>query len=196
MTSAVDDLQRFGLKLFLEPDTSVDVRAFILVFHRWIQTKALDELLIDVADYTHLSDGPSVLLAGHEGNYAIDRSEDRLGLYYYRKQPAAGSLGDRLVAVGRALLRAAILLEGEDSPGARCRFRGNEIQFVANDRLLAPVADTTTELLRPTVAAFGSALFRGQVEHQPEAGDPGDRVRLTVRSRANSPLVELLKNIS
>ena len=41
------------------------------MFHRWIQTRAVDGLLIDVADYTHLKDGPQVLLAGHEGNYSM-----------------------------------------------------------------------------------------------------------------------------
>ena len=34
MTS-VDALQRFGFKLFLEPDAAVNVSTFIPVFHRW-----------------------------------------------------------------------------------------------------------------------------------------------------------------
>lgn len=196
MAPAIDDLQRFGLKLFLNPGTDVDVRTFVPVFHRWIQTDALEGLQIDVADYSHLSDGPCVLLAGHEGNYAIDRSEGRLGLYHYRKQPTSGTLGERLVAAGRAVLHAAMLLEADESVGSVCRFRGDEIQFVANDRLRAPVGPETTESLRPTLAMFGRRLFGQQLENEIVASDQPDRLRLTIRSTHAEPLESLLQNIS
>ena len=76
---SVDTLQRFGLKLFLQSGQEVDPKSLIPVFHRWIQTGAVGGLLIDVADYTHLAEGPSVLLVGHEGNYAFDYRDDGPG---------------------------------------------------------------------------------------------------------------------
>ena len=195
MSRPVDDLQRCGLKVFFEPGANPDVRAFIPIFHRWIQTGAVDGLLIDVADYTHLTDGPAVLLAGHEGNYAIDRTEGRLGLYYYRKQPAGGALADRLALIGRTLLAAAVRLE-KDAAGGECRFAGNELQFVANDRLLAPPGPATVAALRPHLAAFLRRLFRDDAEDVPAPTDVRERVRLALRSRRGAALSELLERIS
>ena len=195
MTS-VDTLQRFGLKLFLEPDAAVNVSTFIPVFHRWIQTHAVDGLLIDVADYTHLSDGPSVLLAGYEGNYAIDRSEGRIGLYYYRKQVAMGSLVERFVAAGRTLLKAGILLEADEAVGPVCRFRGDEIQFVANDRLLAPATPETTAALKPALDAFSATLFNEKAHGELEPSKRQDRLRVGLRATRSRPLQDLLTNLS
>ena len=66
------------------------------LLHRWIQIAGSGcgkwTIAIDVADYTHLPDGPSVLLVGHEGNYALDCRDGRQGLYYYRKRRTAQRL--------------------------------------------------------------------------------------------------------
>ena len=194
MSPSVDKLQRCGLKVFFAPGAEPDVRAFIPIFHRWIQTGAVDGLLIDVADYTHLTDGPAVLLAGHEGNYAIDRTDGRAGLYYHRKQPAAGPLADRLALIGRTLLAAAVRLES-DAAGEGCRFAGSEIQFIANDRLLAPPAAATVAALRPHLAAFLRTLFRDDAEDVPEPTDMRDRIRLSLRSRRDTSLSELLERL-
>lgn len=196
MTSTVDDLQRFGFKLFFEPDPPLDVRAFIPIFHRWIQADALETLLIDVADYTHLSDGPCVLLAGHEGNYAIDRSEERIGLYHYRKQPQPGPLGDRLLGVARVLLQAGLRLEADQSLGVPCRFLGDEIQFVANDRLRAPAEPETIEAIRPLLMSFGDTLFGERFDRKVTESSQADRLRLTIRSTERAPLSDLHERIS
>ncbi len=195
MSRPVDDLQRCGLKVFFEAGANPSVRAFIPIFHRWIQTGAVDGLLIDVADYTHLMDGPAVLLAGHEGNYAIDRTEGRPGLYYYRKQPAHGALVDRLALLGRALLAAAVRLES-DAASEGCRFVGSELQFVANDRLLAPPAPETVAALRPHLEAFGRMLFLDDAEAVAEPAEMGNRIRLSLRSQRDTALSELLERIS
>ena len=96
-------LQRFILKIFVEPASAGEPSTIIPVFHRWIQESAVPGLLIDVADYTHLVDGPSVLLVAHEANYALDGIGGRPGLSYTRKQPSEGTLPERLAtAAGRA----------------------------------------------------------------------------------------------
>ena len=195
MSRPVDDLQRCGLKVFFARGANPDVRAFIPIFHRWIQTGAVDGLLIDVADYTHLTDGPAVLLAGHEGNYAIDRTDGRLGLYYYRKQPADGALGDRLALLGRTLLAAAVRLES-DAADEGCRFAGSELQFVVNDQLLAPPAAATVAALRPHLAAFARVLFLDGAEAVAEPAETKDRVRLSLRSRRDTALSDLLERLS
>ena len=195
MSHPVENLQRFGLKVFLEPDATPEARALIPVFHRWIQTAAVDGLLIDVADYTHLVDGPSVLLVGYEGNYVLDYTDGRPGLAYYQKQPAGGSLADRLVVLSRTLFKASILLETDQTVGAQCRFRGDKLQFVANDRLFAPPNDETVAALLPVLTDFLHTVFQETKRDVTDTTQVGDRLRLTLRSTHNAPVKNLLDRI-
>ena len=52
--------------------SGVELEEFIPVFHDWIQTQQLAELLIDVADYRHVPHGPGVVLVAHDAHYAMD----------------------------------------------------------------------------------------------------------------------------
>ena len=195
MNHHIEALQRFGLKLFLKPDTGLDPRTCIAVFHRWIQTGAVDGLLIDVADYTHLPSGPSVLLVGHEGHYALDCKDGRPGLYYYRKQHADGSLEERFVALGRILLSASHKLETDKVLGTPCRFVSNELEFVVNDRLLAPATDTTVKALRPALAGFLDTLYDGQPCEITGPVGLRDRLTLTLRAPSEEPIETLLERL-
>ena len=100
------------------------------------------------------------------------------------------------MAVGQAVLRAGVLLEQDESLAAGCRFRGDEIQFVANDRLRAPVGPQTTDALRSPLAAFGRRLFGGQSSDQVTESDEADRIRLTLHATTSQTLGTLLQNIS
>ena len=65
--------QQLSVKIFAHDPAAVQPAAFIPIFHRWIQESRLaDRLLIDVADYRHVANGPGVLLIGHEAHYALD----------------------------------------------------------------------------------------------------------------------------
>src|SRR5947207_3342533 len=77
--------QRLSVKVFAKA-ASVGPKDALLVFHRWIQTQRLDELLIDVTDYSHVHHGPGVILIGHGADYALDEEEGRLGLKYTLKR--------------------------------------------------------------------------------------------------------------
>ena len=195
MNHHIEALQRFGLKLFLKPDGGIDPRAFVGAFHRWIQTGAVSGLLIDVADYTHLPDGPSVLLVGHEGNYALDCRDGRQGLYYYRKRRSDGLLGRRLVALARILLSAGHTLEADEVLGTACHFVSNELEFVVNDRLLAPPTATTVEALRPVLRGFLDTLYDGQPCEITEPVGLRDRLTLTLRAPHEEPIETLLDRI-
>ena len=196
MSPSVEALQRFGLKLFFKSRVGVEPRSFIPVFHRWIQTGAVGGLLIDVADYTHLVDGPSVLLVGHEGNYALDFRNGRPSLYYYRKQPADGPLAERLLALGRTVLEAGRLLETDDVLGPNLRFRGDELEFVANDRLLAPPDHDTAEALRPVLAGFLDRLYQDQDYEVSRSASSRDRLTFTLRAAHDISVSTLLERIT
>jgi hypothetical protein len=185
-------LQRIGLKIFLDTESVLDPGDIIPIFHRWIQTQAVDGLLIDVADYSHMATGPCVLLVAHEGHYVLDRAGGRLGLQYARRQPLDGPLSDRLATMGRLLLRAGRLLETDPSLPRPARFRGNEIECVANDRLLAPNRAETLTAFRPALDAFLTTLSAGATWTLTR--EPDSRARFEVL--ANTPDAATLDTIA
>ena len=189
-------LQRFGLKLFADPASAGAPSTMIPVFHQWIQEHAVPGLLIDVADYTHLVDGPSVLLVAHEANYAIDATGGRPGLSYTRKQPLEGTFEQRLAAAAAALITAARRLEQDTSrmTGGGITFPGNEIEFVANDRLAAPKNADTERALRHELAGFGGRLFGGADVEVGPLDDPS-RLGFTIKTREPVPLETLLSRV-
>ena len=72
MPAALSDLHRIGIKIPCT-DAAFPTRELVPVFHRWIQTGAIPgHLLVDVADYDHVPEGPGILLVAHEGNLGID----------------------------------------------------------------------------------------------------------------------------
>lgn len=184
-------VQRMALKLFLDEPAGLSPRDVIPVFHRWIQTRAVDGLLIDVADYTHLPSGPLALLVGHEGRYVLDRGDGRLGLQYVRTQPLDGPLEARLRAAAGMLLRAARRLEEDAAPAGAARFRGDEIDWTANDRLLAPNTPDTLSAVRPAFESFLAALSGGAPWTLTPRRGPGARFGIHARTPAAASLETL-----
>ena len=193
--SGVADLQRIALKIFLDDASAIAPQDVVPVFHRWIQTQAVDGLLIDVADYSHLPTGPCVLLVAHEGHYVLDRSGDRLGLQYARRQPLQGPLPDRLAALGRTLLRAGRLLEADPSLPGPVRFGGHEIECVANDRLLAPNRMETLTALQPALESFLNVLSAGADWTLTREADPRARFGILARTAGPATLDTLAERL-
>lgn len=160
------------VKLFADGAQALPLDAAIPVFHGWIQNQAIaDHLLIDVADYAHVPNGPGTVLVAHEANIHFDR-ENGIGLLYIRKQPVAGAatFRERLTAVVRAAIGAAIKLES-DPAIAGMRFRTDELVVRVNDRLLAPNDEATYRALAPDLQAFFADLYQGDlaIEHRHDA---------------------------
>src|SRR5579864_7258065 len=107
-------LQHVNVKLLVQNGQPASLEPLIPVFHGWIEKQsATDELLIDVADYSHVPAGPGIVLIGHEGNYSVDNTGDRLGVRYNRKAPLDGDNQFRLSQAARAALVACKRLEEE-----------------------------------------------------------------------------------
>ena len=131
---------RIQIKFYLESGQDVAPETWFRVFNTWIPVTT-DEVLVDVADYSHVHNGPVTLLVGHEANYSIDRSDGKTGLLYDRKQPSNGSFPNRLKAAFVSALKACRRLETDPILAGSARFRLDEVLFVLNDRLLAPNSD-------------------------------------------------------
>jgi hypothetical protein len=169
------DLYKIGIKMFVTDPQAVRLRDFIPVFHGWIQQqKVTGHLLIDVHDYSHVHDGPGILLVAHEGNFSMDLEGGRLGLFYYRKRPLEGGLETNLKSVTQTALQACKLLESEPKLDG-LKFDTSEILVIANDRLLAPNDAIARAKLEPIIAkTLGKAAFA------PQSSDPRERLAFVV----------------
>jgi hypothetical protein len=170
------DLSRLGIKLFATDADAVRAKDFVPIFHSWIQKQAVDNhQLIDVHDYTHIHNGPGVLLVAHEGNFSTDLADGKPGIAYFRKQAAGNTTEDAVRVSLRSALQAASLIEAEPSLDGRVRFRRDEMLVISNDRLAAPNDATTFASIKPSLAKiFGAAATFTPVS-------AGTRDRLTIR---------------
>src|SRR6185312_15315733 len=153
------------------------------VFHRWIQEKPLEELLLDVADYRHVFNGPGVVLIGHQANYSLDNTEGELGVLYNRKTPLDGTNQDRLKQAARAALNAYQKLTAEPKLNGKIRFAGTKIHVLINDRFLAPNVPETRTAFDPELKEFCAKLFAGTEYTASYENDPRRRFRPKICSQ-------------
>src|ERR1700693_4077821 len=125
-------LQHVNVKLLVQNPEGANREPLIPVFHSWIENQNGDELLIDVADYTHVPAGPGIVLIGHQGNYSVDNTGDRLGVRYNRKAACEGGNQDCLAQAARAALTACQRLEAEPRLDGKFRFNGQDIEIFIN----------------------------------------------------------------
>ncbi|HEX3358440.1 MAG TPA: hypothetical protein VHS31_15815 [Tepidisphaeraceae bacterium] len=184
------DSSKLQVKFYLNDNAKVKLADVAPVFHSWIQTHAMAEhMLIDVADYTHVPDGPGMLLVSDEANIYLDQFDGRLGLTYSRKRPIEGTLAERLKTVIRYATQACALLEA--SPildGAK--FKTNEATFKINDRLAATNTAATFAKVRPELEKAAQTIFGAGVtlEHK---GNEKQLFEVGIKS-ANAPTLAAL----
>jgi hypothetical protein len=152
----------------------------IELFHRWIQQRRLDDvLLLDVADYSHVHGGPGVLLVAHEAYYGIESSDGRLGLQYRRRRGGALDPQQAWRAALAATLTACQHLEADFD--GELHFAANEVLLGFDDRLNAPQGDATHEALASALEALGGTLYGA-----PPTVEPGEDPRSCFRARLRS----------
>jgi hypothetical protein len=191
------NLQHVNVKMIVDGSAPVDLEPLIPVFHSWIQERLCDELLIDVADYRHVPDGPGVVLIGHEANYSLDNADNRLGVRYNRKAPLEGTAQDRLEQAARAAIEACQRLESDPRLEGKIRFGGRQWEFSVNDRLLAPNADDSRLALDPEFQMLFRRLFSGKAfSLRYNTDDPRRLFTALVETDARFTPDELLKNLS
>ena len=178
--------ERIQLKLYADAGGVGDPERFVPIFHDWIRSGLLGEVLVDVARYGHVRHGPAVILVGHLSDYAIDLSEGRPGLLTTRKRGAADD-ADRISNVARHALRAADLLERQ-APGLR--FATGELLLRAPDRLHVPNSPETFEAERAGLQRDLAPLF-GDVELAHEGG-PVEPFTVRIRRTLSEPVATVL----
>jgi hypothetical protein len=189
------NLQHINVKLLLKDSQDVDLDPLIPVFHNWIQEQVCDELLLDVADYRHVHGGPGVVLIGHEADYSVDNTDNRLGVRYNRKATLDGGNQDRLAQAALAALTACQRLQEDTRLNGKVHFNGQDIEIFVNDRLLAPNNEATREALNAEFLAFSTGLFGGTEYSLSFGDDPRRLLAVSLRASRAFTVGELIENV-
>src|SRR5262245_46928351 len=188
---------KYELKFFLDDASGVELEEFIPVFHDWIQTQQLEELLIDVADYRHVPRGPGIVLIAHDAHYIMDLTDARLGLLYSRRREthpsrcAIQSVEDRLRSVWHCALTACQRLEAHPALHGRLQFRGNELLLRCNDRLQAPNTAAAYDDLCQHLEPLLATLYPGERVEVEHLRDSASRLTVVIKV-PESPEVDTL----
>jgi hypothetical protein len=194
MSSAIN-LQHVNVKLLVGDPAGVDLEPLIPIFHDWIRDRVFEELLLDIADYRHVPEGPGVMLIGHQGNYSVDNTDHRLGVRYNRKAALDGTNQDRLKQAARSALVALQRLESEPSLNGKLRFGGRDLELFVNDRALAPNNDATRIAAQPELHAFFGKLFQGADYALTHETEPRRLFTVRVSTTKAFSVAELLANL-
>ncbi len=184
--------QKLQVKFFANAEISET--ALVPVFHDWIRERVVpDELLIDVADYSHVPDGPGVMIIGHHADYAVDRDDRRQGFTYSRKRLAEGEFEARVEDTFRRALRSCVRLEG--TAGLSASFGTGEVVFRIQDRLLAPNDEATFAAVRPALEKTLQKLYPGQTAKTESVGAPREPLTLRITVGSKDSAKELLARL-
>ncbi len=186
------NLQHVNVKFYLENPETVNLADYAAIFNAWIQQQRLEELLIDVADYLHVHNGPGIMLIGHEADYSLDNRLGRLGLLYNRKEQLDCTNQEKVVQAVRAALIAAQILEKENG----LKFNGSELQIIVNDRLLVPNTEETFAALESDIKSLFNQLYDGAEYSLSHNRDPRERFSVNVKTESKFDVDTLLKNLS
>jgi hypothetical protein len=185
---------RTQVKFFLEDSTGVDQSLFMGVFQRWIQRKALEGQLIDVADYRHVWEGPGILLVAHDSDYSMETRDSRLGLLYTRKRQVEPDLAAQLRASLRMALTACQLLEKERIFFPKLKFRADEIEIRFPDRLLLPNTPESFEIVKDDLGTILTELYGADpVDFAPVAQDKRYLFTIKVQSSTTKRVGDLIQ---
>jgi hypothetical protein len=188
------ELQKLNVKFFVAEGGEVPLTAFIDVFHSWIQ--ASDGIYYDVADYSHVTAGPGVILIAHEANVGIDETGGRRGLLYSLKQSLEGANRDKLRRVFKTALDNCLRLEGEAALKGKIKFRGDEALFLINDRLVAPNTAETFQDLKPDLEELARSMYGGaDFVLLPDTQDPRRRFSVGIKCARPFDVATLLGNL-
>ncbi len=185
------NVQHINIKFFIENPQAVKLEEYQGIFNTWIQRHLTPEMLVDVADYVHVHNGPGIVLIGHEANYSLDNMGGRLGLLYNRKAQLEGTTVEKLVQAAAAALTAARTLEKENG----LKFNGQEAQLIINDRLIAPNSLETFVALESDLKALFDRLYKGadyELNHKPDARE---RFLVDVKAETSFDVETLLNNL-
>lgn len=188
--------RRFSVKFFVTEPAHVELSKFVPIFQRWIQRQLVEGMLIDVAAYEHVYQGPGILLIADEGDYSLDMRDGRPGLMYTRKRQLDGTLTDSLRAVTRLALIAVQKLTVEPSI-KELGFASSEVQITMLDRLNFPNTPEALTALTGEVEQFAGILYAGsEVTVELAYSDPREPLSVIVKASGQFETATLIDRLA
>ncbi len=125
----------------------------IEVFHQWVSEQVFDDVLVDVADYRHVSQGPGLFIIGHEFNYQLGLRTSRWEFSCVQKRSLKSHENPLRITFGRAIQACRLL---EDSLGEGGMFISQEVRVGTRDGRCKEISPAELEefawLTRQTLA--------------------------------------------
>ena len=170
--------KRLGAKVFIQPGTSLTATQLIPVFHDWITEKVVDEVLIDVADYSHVLHGPALLLVALEADYVLDEGHGQTGIRYIRKRALPDTFAAAVTQVIVQAVRAASHITAAPAISPAAAFDTTQIEIEILDKLNYPA---TSAALEEALQAVTQALFGEDTTLTAVQDDPRRPLRFVAR---------------
>ena len=149
---------RLSVKLLIQNAEDVDLKQFVPIFQRWIQQHTVEGMLIDVADYKHVPNGPGVILISHEGDYALSMTNGQPGVSYTYKQIAEDTLEGVLSTAFRRVTQAVNALADES---LNLDVDTSSVQVTFVDRLNFPSGGDLLEDVSVSVQSAVDSFYGG-----------------------------------
>jgi hypothetical protein len=188
------ELQKIEIKFFAVEREPVPLTAFIDLFHGWIQ--ASDGVYHDVADYSHMHQGPGIVLVAPDFYVSVDETGGRRGFLFSQKARLEGTNQERLVRVFRDALENCRRLQAEPTLQRKIEFRFDEFEITLNDRLLAPNGEESYQAFKAEIEPFVSRVFGGAPVSLQQESDARRRVRLRIQAMAPVDPAALLSHLA
>jgi hypothetical protein len=188
--------RRFSVKFFVTDPPHVELSKFVPIFQRWIQRQLVEGMLIDVAAYEHVLEGPGILLIGDEGDYSLDMRDGRPGVMYTRKRQIEGTLPDTLRLATRLALIAAQKLTAEPTIKG-ITFDTSTVQITLLDRLHMPNTPEAFAAVKSEIEQFAGSLY-GTADTSLELAyaDPREPLSVIVKAAEQFDLAALVDRLA
>lgn len=187
------DLQQIQWKIHLRDGNAPHPHAWFKSFATWINNSP--EILVDVADYSHVEDGPVIILVGHEAHYSIDHAGRRLGLLRDQRHWMSGNNTEKLLSTLRATLTGAARLEGDSAIQPTPGFLASDLKLVINSRAIAPNTDETLQAIKPELQSVLDGLYGAGEYSLSRDLDPRQRFTVQVTSKQAMTVSQALSRL-
>ncbi len=176
-------LQKYDLKLGLDVPAEIGQDGIcdrlLAVFGRWRDDTG--EEVIDLQDYSHVTNGPGVVLVSKRWVLSVDWADAQPGVLLSTRRKLSGANSEeRLIAAARLLLEKTIRLLGEPELRDAARANASELSIAINDRVLSPKSEENDAAIRPAVAALLDRLY-GDAAREVTARGASTRLEYHVR---------------
>lgn len=180
------ELQHINVKLLFNESADANLEPLISILHDWISNQDLEEILIDVADYRHVPDGPGIILIGHQANISLTEDNRCITLCYNRKIATKGTNEERFRQAVRGALIVCEKLELDERLTGKMNFECQEIEILINDRIFVSNKKKFYQILDPKFKRLFDIIFEKNEYSISHFEDP--RKVYSIKIKTPSPL--------